>query len=162
MTRVYLSIGSNINRERNIKSSINELRKVFGPLSLSSVYQSEAVGFTGSDFYNLAAGFDTGSSLKDVQHCLRRIERAHGRQRSARKYSSRPLDIDLLLFGDIIKHTKHVDVPRSEIELYAFVLLPLSEIAADVRHPETTQTIGKMWADFDAADQSIHKIEFEF
>ena len=161
MTKVYLSIGSNIDRERNIKSAINELQKMFGPLCLSGVYQSEAIGFSGSDFYNLAAGFDTGLPLKDVQQGLRQIEQAHGRQRSARKYSSRPLDIDLLLFGDVVEHTKWIDVPRSEIQSYAFVLLPLNEIAADVRHPETTRTIGEMWAEFDAADQVIRKIDFE-
>ena len=78
------------------------------------------------------------------------------------KFSSRPLDIDLLLFGNLVRHTADIDIPRREIILYAFVMLPLSEIAADWIHPETGKTIGRMWQDFDAGDQPIEKIAFDF
>ena len=162
MTRVYLSVGSNIEPERNIKSSVFELRKRFGPLTLSSVYQSKAVGFEGDDFYNLVVGFDTSSSLAGIQRILRQIEAAHGRHRNSSKYSSRPIDIDLLLFGDTVAHAEGIDVPRHEIAQYAFVLLPLSEIAADVVHPETAQTFAQMWQEFVVADQPIKKVDFRF
>lgn len=161
MTSVYLSIGSNIDRERNIRSSISRLRELFGPLTLSSVYQSQAIGFDGADFYNLAVGFDTMSSVQDVHRNLRQIEEAQGRQRGAGKYSSRPLDIDLLLFGDMVQHTAHMDIPRIEIMQYAFVLLPLVEIAADVPHPEITQTLGEIWDNFDTSGQPIEKVYFD-
>lgn len=162
MTSVHLSIGSNIERETNIKSAIHHLQKLFSPLTVSCVYQSKAVGFDGADFYNLVVGFDTTFSLDQIHDCLRGIEEAHGRKRGTSKYSSRPLDIDLLLFGDTVRHTEHIDVPRGEIGRYAFVLLPLSEIAHDIMHPETAQTIGEMWSNFDAVDQPIHRIQFEF
>ncbi len=162
MTRVYLSIGSNIEREFNIRSSVSQLQELFAPLTLSSVYQSKAVGFQGSDFYNFALGFDTAASLSHIQSALRGIEAAHGRRRGTNKYSSRPLDIDLLLFGDLVRHSDDIDIPRHEIMQYAFVLLPLSEIAADVVHPETAQTIGQMWRDFAASDQTIKKLDFRF
>lgn len=162
MTRVYLSIGSNIEQERNVRSSVEQLDKLFGPLTLSSVYRSRAVGFVGDDFYNMAIGFDTALSVDDIQRSLRQIESAHGRQRGIEKFSARPLDIDLLLFGDTVQHTARFELPRAEIAQCAFVLLPLSEIAADLIHPETGQTIGTMWDNFDADDQMIHKIDFEF
>lgn len=162
MTRVYLSIGSNIEQERNVRSSVNQLKRQFSPLILSSVYRSRAVGFEGEDFYNMVVGFDTTLSLDDIHEHLRRIERAHGRQRGMEKFSARPLDIDLLLFGDTVKHSARFDIPRNEIEQCAFVLLPLSEIAADLVHPETGQTIGAMWENFKDKDQKIRKIEFEF
>lgn len=162
MTRAYLSVGSNIERELNIRSSINRLEELFGALTISNVYQSQAVGFEGSDFYNLAVGFDTMLFIEDIQRSLRQIEQAHGRQRTACKFSSRPLDIDLLLFGDTVQHSAQLDVPRIEIEQYAFVLLPLSEIAANVVHPETAQTIGEMWNNFDTSDQPIRKVKFKF
>ena len=162
MTRVYLSIGSNIEREHNVRSSIDELEELFSPLTLSSVYRSRAVGFEGADFYNMVVGFDTSLSLDDIHDHLRRIESAHGRQRGTEKFSARPLDIDLLLYGDTVQHSRRVDIPRSEIEQCAFVLLPLSEIAADLVHPETGQTIAAMWQNFKDKDQAIRKIEFKF
>ena len=162
MARVYLSIGSNIERERNVRTSVDQLERLFSPLTLSSVYRSRAVGFEGEDFYNMVVGFDTTLSLDDIREHLRRIERAHGRQRGMEKFSARPLDIDLLLFGNTVKHSTCFDIPRSEIEQCAFVLLPLSEIAADLVHPETGQTIGAIWENFKDKDQTIRKIEFEF
>ena len=162
MARVYLSIGSNIEREHNVRSSVNQLKKLFGPLILSSVYRSRAVGFEGEDFYNMVVGFDTTLSLDDIHEHLHRIEREHGRQRGMEKFSARPLDIDLLLFGDTVQHSARFDIPRSEIEQCAFVLLPLSEIAADLVHPETGQTFGAMWENFKDENQTIRKIEFEF
>ena len=162
MTRVYLSIGSNVERERNLRSSVRQLDKLFGPLTLSSVYRSRAVGFAGDDFYNMAIGFDTVSSVDDIHRSLRQIEHAHGRERHIGKYSARPIDIDLLLFGDMVHHTARFVIPRTEITQCAFVLLPLCEIAADLIHPETGQTIGAMWDNFDADDQPIRRIDFEF
>ena len=162
MTRVYLSVGSNIEREHNIRSSVNELEKRFSPLTLSSVYLSQAVGFEGEDFYNMVVGFDTTLSLDDIHDHLRRIESAHGRRRGMEKFSARSLDIDLLLFGDKVQHDKGFDIPLSEIEQCAFVLLPLSEIAADLVHPETGQTISTMWQNFKDKDQTIQKIKFDF
>lgn len=162
MTRVYLSIGSNIEREHNLRSSVHQIGKLYAPLSLSSVYQSRAVGFDGPDFYNMVVAFDTDESLSEVYACLRGIEDAHGRLRGAEKYSSRPLDIDLLLFGDLMHGGSPFDIPRAEISRCAFVLLPLCEIAAETVHPETGRTIGDMWREFDAREQPIHKIDFEF
>ena len=162
MTRVYLSIGSNIEREHNVRSAVSELEKLFSPLTLSSVYLSRAVGFEGEDFYNMVVGFNSTLSLNDIRDRLRRIEGAHGRKRGMEKFSARPLDIDLLLFGDTVQHDMGFDIPRREIEQSAFVLLPLSEIAADLVHPETGQTIFAMWQNFEAKDQEIQKIKFDF
>ena len=162
MTRVYVSIGSNIEREHNVRSSVHELEKLFSPLTLSSVYRSRAVGFEGEDFYNMVVGFDTTLSLDDIHDHLRRIERAHGRQRGMEKFSARSLDIDLLLYGDTVQHSASFDIPRSEIDQCAFVLLPLSEIAPDLVHPEYGHTIGAMWQNFKCKDQAIEKIELEF
>ena len=86
MTRVYLSIGSNIEREHNVRSSIGQLERLFSPLTLSSVYRSQAVGFEGEDFYNMVVGFDTNLSIDNVHEHLRNIENTHGRQRGIEKF----------------------------------------------------------------------------
>lgn len=162
MTRVYLSIGSNIDREINLRSCVRQIKEKFGPLTLSSVYQTRAIGFEGDDFYNMVIGFDSTLLVDDIHGTLRKIEYAHGRWRGGDKLRPRPLDIDLLLFGDLVRHRDKLDIPRAEILSYAFVLLPLSEIAADLIHPETGQTIAELWRTLDAGDQPVRKIGFDF
>lgn len=162
MTRVYLSIGSNIERESNLRSGVHHLHDLFRPLTLSSVYRTRAVGFDGEDFYNMVVGFDSSLSLEEIQRAIKKIEGAHGRQRGFGRYVSRPMDIDLLLYGNRIQHSGPIDVPRREILHHAFVLEPLSEVAPDLRHPETGLTFGEMWRAFDASGQPSRRIDFEF
>jgi len=102
MNRVFLSIGSNIDKEKNIASCVTALRRVFSPLTLSSVYQSAAVGFNGGDFYNLAASFETAMPPLAIEKILRRIEKEHGRVRGASRFVSRQLDLDQILHGDLV------------------------------------------------------------
>ena len=162
MARVYLSIGSNIDREINLRSCVRQIKEKFRPLTLSSVYQTRAIGFEGNDFYNMAIGFDSTLKVEAIHATLREIEDAHGRRRDVDKLRPRPLDIDLLLFGDLVRYCDNLNIPREEIVRFAFVLLPLSEIAAELIHPETGQAIGEIWRDFDAGSQPIKKIGFEF
>lgn len=136
MTRVYLSIGSNIDRERNIRGGLEALERDFGPLMLSPVYESEAVGFEGEPFFNLVVGLDTELSVGELAARLHEIEVQHGRVRHERKFSSRTLDIDILTRGDAVGEFDGVKLPRDEILKHAFVLLPLADLAPDDRHPE--------------------------
>lgn len=147
MTRVYISIGSNIDRERNIRSAVISLHDRFGQLILSSVYESAAFGFSGDPFLNLVAGFDA-TEIESTMRILREIEEIHGRVRSDKKFSSRTLDLDLLLFGDSNLQDQGIDVPRDEITRYAFVLGPLAEIAPTEQHPILKQTYHIIWQTF--------------
>jgi 2-amino-4-hydroxy-6-hydroxymethyldihydropteridine diphosphokinase len=145
MPRVYLSVGSNIKREENLCSAVAALRQRFGSLMISPVYESQPVGFEGDDFYNLVVGFDTDLSLDEVNIVLRGIEDTHGRVRGSDKFSSRTLDLDVLLYGEMIDHTPPRDIPRREITQHAFVLKPLSDIAGSLQHPETGETFAELW-----------------
>lgn len=162
MAQVFVSIGSNIDRELNIRSGVDELYRCYGELLLSSVYDSQAVGFTGANFYNLVAGFDTGESVSDVVARLRDIEDAHHRDRDGERFSSRTLDIDLLLFDDLIIEKGGLKLPRDEIITSAFVLGPLAEIAGHLVHPLTGRTFRILWQEFDQASQPMQRIEFEW
>jgi len=162
VNRIYLSIGSNIEREFNLRSSVRHLNEQFGPLTLSSVYRTRAIGFEGEDFYNMAVGLDSNLPVEQVQGTTKEIENTHGRQPGLGRFISRPLDIDLLLYGDMIRHTGSIDVPRREILHHAFVLQPLCEIAPTLRHPETRLSIEEMWRSFDASGQPSRRIEFQF
>ena len=147
MVQVYVSIGSNIDREQMIRSCINSLTEVFGELSKSSVYESISVGFEGDNFFNMVVGFEANDPEQLVA-TLRQIEQAHGRTREEKKYASRTLDLDLLLFGDQDLHSKGFDVPRDEITRYAFVLGPLAELIPDTVHPIIRKTFIDMWSEF--------------
>ncbi|MBI5782768.1 MAG: 2-amino-4-hydroxy-6-hydroxymethyldihydropteridine diphosphokinase [Gammaproteobacteria bacterium] len=161
MPRVYIGIGSNINREENIRGAVRELAAHYGPLTLSSVYESKAFGFEGENFYNLVTGFDTGKSIQDIKALMSQIESRFGRQRQDERFSSRTLDLDMLLYGDTIRHDDKVNLPHPDIRRYAFVLRPLAEIAPDLRHPETGLTCARMWQQFDAGKQEIWKKDFD-
>lgn len=149
MPTTYVSIGSNIDRELHIPGSIKTLTAHFGHLNLSSIYETEAVGFTGDPFYNLVAAFDSSLDVTEIMDILRQIELANGRNRDCKKFSARTLDLDLLLYGDHIINEGRIQIPRDEIERYAFVLEPLAEIAGHLRHPVTGRRYAEMWADFD-------------
>lgn len=160
MPRVFVGIGSNIEREANVRAGVTELRACFGELQLSSVYESEAVGFDGEPFYNLVAAFDTEMSVDKVMATLADIENRHGRVRNGERFSGRTLDIDLLLYGDLVTRAETYHVPRDEIPRYAFVLQPLAELAPQLRHPQTGETYASMWDGFDKDSQQLHAIHF--
>lgn len=162
MARVYLSIGSNIDREVNIRGGVADLKKAFGEVTLSRVYESESVGFDGDSFYNLVAACDTEMPVEQVSQTLHEIEAQHGRTREGPRFSSRTLDIDLLTYDDLVTNDNGLQLPRDEISKNAFVLWPLAEIAPDDQHPVLKQSYGEMWANFDKDKQSLWPVEFQW
>ncbi|MFQ5643186.1 MAG: 2-amino-4-hydroxy-6-hydroxymethyldihydropteridine diphosphokinase [Thiogranum sp.] len=159
MVKVYVSVGSNIDRERNIASALGDLAGEYGELQQSRTFETEAVGFEGDAFYNLVVAFETGQTPQQVLEVLNRIEDKHGRDRSVGKFSSRTLDLDLLLYGDLVLDEPHLKLPRPEILEYAFVLQPLAEIAGDRKHPVTGFSFSMMWDAFDPTAQPMWPLE---
>lgn len=159
MTRGYISIGSNIEKEKNILSALRALASYFGGLIVSSTYETEAVGFTGDTFHNLIVGFDSDLDVKTIAEQLRQIELDHGRTRECKKFSSRTLDLDLILYGDLVITEGRLQIPRDEIERYAFVLEPLAEIAGDLRHPISKISYRELWERFDKSGITQKRIK---
>lgn len=159
MTQVYVGIGSNIDREYNIRGGIDRIKSLYTDVVISKVYECAAFGFDGDDFLNLVAGFKTEQSLSKVAEMLRQIEFEFGRKRTESKYSARSLDIDILMYDDVI--SEEYKLPRNDILEYAFVLKPLSEIAPDLFHPIENKTIAELWQAFDSSEQPIRAIEFK-
>lgn len=161
MAKIYISIGSNIDAENNIRLAIHALQEHYGKLILSSVYESEAVGFDGDNFLNLVASVKTDEDVHVVVASLRKIEDENGRDRSGPRFSSRTVDLDLLLYDDLILHEEGLDIPRDEITKNAFVLLPLDEIASQLIHPVSGKTMCDHWLNFDKESQKLWTIEFK-
>jgi 2-amino-4-hydroxy-6-hydroxymethyldihydropteridine diphosphokinase len=159
MPRVFISIGSNIDRVAHIRGAVQALNALYGPLTLSRVYETETVGFKGDRFYNLVAAFDTEAPIEDIHRELARLEVEHGRTREGLpKFSPRTLDLDILLYGNLVRHDASFDIPRDEITRYAFVLGPLAEVAPDLRHLETGATYREMWQQFPQRGQELHPV----
>lgn len=161
MAQIFISIGSNINKEHYVRAAIVELTALFGPLVISNVYESEPVGFTGNNFYNLVVGANTHLSLENVCKILKDIEKNHGRTESDKKFAPRTLDLDLLVYDDIICQSP-AQLPRDEITKNAFVLWPFAEVAAGFVHPVEQQTIATLWRQYDKSQQHLWKVEFNF
>ena len=159
MTTGYISIGSNIDKHVNIPSSLQALANEFGNLQVSGIYESAAVGFSGDSFYNLVVSFQSNLPAKQVAKKLKQIELDHGRTRESQKFSPRTLDLDLILYGNQIISDGRLQIPRDEIERYAFVLEPLAEIAPEEKHPISGLTYLQMWDNFDKTDLQQHKIQ---
>ena len=155
MTQVAVGIGSNIDREMNVRQAVKSLSHEFGSLSCSPVYESEASGFSGPPFYNLVATFETAMDVLAVCAKIRAIEIFQGRQLGNGRAGSRTLDIDLLLYGDSILYDIDLDVPRREIIDHAYILKPLADLLPEMSHPVTGEPFGQTWLRCGARQESL-------
>jgi 2-amino-4-hydroxy-6-hydroxymethyldihydropteridine diphosphokinase len=162
LTWVALSLGSNIEPEVNIRSCLDALLLKFSDLSLSSVFESEAIGFSGDNFLNMAVAFETDEPLQTLITTIKKIEDDCGRDRSQPRFSGRTLDIDVLIYGDKSGTHSGIELPRPEITENAFVLWPLSQLAAKRSHPALQQSYKELWQNFDKASQKLWPIDFEW
>ncbi|MBB1439766.1 2-amino-4-hydroxy-6-hydroxymethyldihydropteridine diphosphokinase [Shewanella sp. SG41-4] len=161
MARIYISLGTNISPEKHLKAGLVDLQQYFGPLQLSRVFESESVGFKGTNFLNMVAAADTDLSIAQVVTTFKQIEQDNGRIRGEKKFSPRSLDIDLLLYDDVICDIP-VELPRGEILFNAFVLWPLAELVPNLPHPVTLQSYQTLWQNYDKQCQQLWPIAFEF
>ena len=160
MTHVVLSLGTNINRAHNLSGAVNAIRTRFGKIVHSPVYETSSVGFEGPPFLNLVLGFDSRASLAEIRSQLHEIESAAGRVRGPKSFSSRTLDIDIILFGHFNLRDKGFNIPRDEIEKYAYVLKPLSDLYPDLPHPVRGRTMIDLWHDFKLEGQTLTVVDF--
>lgn len=147
MGKAYLSLGSNVDAERNLRAAFAALRARFGDLAASIVYRFPAVGFDGPDFLNAAAVIDSDLDPHALNAWLHALEDAHGRDRSGPRFGDRPLDIDIVFYDALVlSGPGHLQLPRDELR-HAFVLRPLSELAPDFVDPRSGRTLAALWAD---------------
>ena len=161
MVDVFVSLGSNVEREHNLCRALGLLGRRFGTLACSSVYESEAVGFVGEPFLNLVTRFETDCDVYGVSRTLKDIEAQCGRLRDGPRYSPRTLDLDLLLFGDSVIRENGLRLPRDEITIHAFVLKPLAEVAGDRVHPTVGKSFQELWSAFDKSGQTLARVHLD-
>ncbi|HEX7341906.1 MAG TPA: 2-amino-4-hydroxy-6-hydroxymethyldihydropteridine diphosphokinase [Rhodanobacteraceae bacterium] len=160
MATAYLSLGSNIAPADNLRAAVTALRRHFGEVRLSPLYSTPAVGFEGEDFLNAAACIHTRLDPDALNDWLHALEACQGRRRDGPRFSSRTLDIDIVLYDDLIAHGQgHLELPRAELVTQAFVLKPMVDIAPDVVHPQLRRTLAELWRDF-AGERSLQRVDW--
>lgn len=162
MARVYVGVGSNIDKRFHVMKVLQELNCEFGELLISPIYQTTAEGFEGEDFYNLVVGLESDYTPQEMYRRLRELEALHMRIRmSQSQFISRTLDLDQLMYADCVINEKHINLPNPDILQYPFVLKPLYDIAPQLIHPVAQQSIEQLWQQFDKTDMSLQRVELE-
>jgi 2-amino-4-hydroxy-6-hydroxymethyldihydropteridine diphosphokinase len=159
MSRVYVAIGSNIDPEGNISKAARELRRLFPDARFSSWYRNRAVGFEGDDFVNGVVGFSTDLPLRAVIEHLHAVEALCGRPRNAPRWAPRAMDLDVLLYDNIVCAEPTMTLPRPDLLKRPYMLGPLAEIAPEIVHPTAGLTIGELWQRFDRDAHSMTRVD---
>ncbi len=146
MSDVHINIGSNENRALKITLALEALKEEFSDIVVSSLYESPAEGFKGNDFYNIGVNATTEKSSHEVKSTLKEIENALGRDRELPKFSARIIDLDLVLYNEVVDTA--LNLPRSDVLKCAYFLAPLAELSAIKKHPIEKQTYQKLWQAF--------------
>jgi 2-amino-4-hydroxy-6-hydroxymethyldihydropteridine diphosphokinase len=155
MADVYVAAGSNVEPEKNLAHALDQLEEKFGPLAISPAYRNPPAGFAGADFINLVVGFRTVDSPAQVKEMLERIETNCGRPRAAPKWAPRTMDLDMLMYDQLVSDVPGLILPRPDLLRRAFMLKPLADLAPGLMHPTQQRTIGELWAQFPPTDQSF-------
>ena len=146
MNRVFVSLGSNIDSERNLREAVRRLSLRCRLLAVSPVYETAPVGKTDQpNFLNAAALVETGLAAPKLKtQILQAIESELGRVRTADKNAPRTIDLDISLFNDEILTVGPRHIPDPDILRFAHVAVPLADLAPELRHPETGQALGQI------------------
>ena len=155
MPAVYLAAGSNVEPERHLTMAVRELEAHFPDVRFSPWYRNHAVGFEGDDFINFVAGFSTELTVEDVVARLQFIEALCGRTREAPRWAPRTMDLDVLLYGELVRQTATLKLPRPDLLKRAYMLGPLADLAPGLVHPTAGLTIGELWRRFDRASHPL-------
>ena len=156
-----MSLGSNIDPEENLRFACRELKKTFGNIQVSSVYRNKPIGFEGNDFLNMVVKVESIFNPNEILNYLRGLEAATGRDIGTGAFDSRTLDIDMILYNNLVHPEKPFKIPRKDIELYSFVLCPLAEIDPDGIHPVIGKTFKDLWEDFGQEEHLLNKVSLD-
>ncbi len=160
MITAYIGVGSNLEREKHIQVAYQELKRLADDVRPSPVYSCESVGFSGHEFYNMVFRIETELSLPDLNKALKSIEIKWGRAIDATKFQNRTLDLDILLFGQMVSHDKP-KLPRDDIFKYPFVVQPLFDLTPDLLIPEDGRSVRAIRENMPECAE-LKRINFQF
>jgi 2-amino-4-hydroxy-6-hydroxymethyldihydropteridine diphosphokinase len=162
VSSAWLGLGSNVDAKRHIHSGVQALRRDFDGFRASPVYRSPSVGFDGDDFINLVVRIQTSLSPLKLKQYLNDLEDGHGRRRNVPKFSDRTLDVDILLYDDLVMMTPKLELPRPEIFHFPHVLKPLADLAPGLICPGRKESFSELWAQQSSTDHGLTRIDSSF
>ena len=150
---IYLGLGTNEgNKEENIRGAIEELSHLLGtPTAVATIIETEPWGFqSDNSFLNTVVAFNTTLAPEEILKATQEIERRLGRTKKSIDgcYSDRPIDIDILLYGNRVIESEHLTIPHPLLHKRLFVLQPLAQIAPQVIHPTLGKSITRLLKEF--------------
>jgi 2-amino-4-hydroxy-6-hydroxymethyldihydropteridine diphosphokinase len=161
MVQAFVAIGSNLDAAEHMLQAARELRLRFPDARFSRCYRNPAFGFEGPDFYNAVTGFRTELLIEELLPSLREIETRCGRARADPKWKPRKMDLDLLLYGDVVGSGSGYTLPRRDLARRAYMLGPLAELAPDWLYPPSGPTIGQLWQQFPRSEHVLTALELD-
>ncbi|MEN7342768.1 MAG: 2-amino-4-hydroxy-6-hydroxymethyldihydropteridine diphosphokinase [Pseudomonadota bacterium] len=159
-TSIYLGLGSNQNAEAHLTMAYRELTLLVGPLVASPVYRNPPIGCDGADFLNMVVGASTSLDPQSLLDAFERIHRMAGRERRGPGQSVWTLDIDLLMYGDVV--SQQWKLPRRDLIECAFAAKPMADIAPDVTHPVTGERMADIWSRMSQKADALVPVEIAF
>lgn len=161
MTPVFVAIGSNIDPTVRIVQAASAIRQRFADVRFSRCYRNPVFGFEGADFLNAVVSFSTQLSIALLLQALREIEIQCGRAAPDPKWGPRAMDLDLLLYDDVVASGPGYTLPRRDLRQRVYMLGPLAELAPDWRYPPAGPTIGQLWALFPQSEHTLTATELD-
>lgn len=156
MTLAYVSGGSNLDAGVNLRLAARALRGRHPGTRFSRCYRNRAVGFDGPDFINFVAEVPVRGDPRLLKGELECIETQCGRPREAPKWAPRAMDLDILLFGDVVQDVPGLVLPRPDLLRWGFMLGPLAELAPERMHPLQQKSFAALWREFDQGANPLH------
>ena len=161
MTLAYVSGGSNLDAEGNLVLAARALKARHPGTRFSHCYRNPAIGFEGPEFINFVAEVPVAGNPALLKGELECIETQCGRSRDAPKWAPRAMDLDILLFGDVVQETPGLILPRPDLLRWGFMLGPLAELAPQLVHPLVQRTVGDIWEGFDRSAHPLSAIALD-
>ncbi len=155
MSRAFVALGSSIEPAARMAAAARALKAHFPDARFSACYRNTAFGFDGADFLNAVVEFSTTLPVPELLGVLHAIEAQCGRARNDPKWAPRAMDLDLLLYDELVASGPGYTLPRPDLSDRIYMLGPLAELAPQRAHPVTGQRFGALWAAFPRAAQAM-------
>ena len=157
----YVSGGSNVDAGHNLVLAARALTARHPGARYSRCYRNQAVGFEGPDFINFVVELPVAGDPSLLKGELECVETQCGRRRDAPKWAPREMDLDILLFGDLVQDTPGLVLPRPDLLRWGFMLGPLAELAPELIHPVAGERMAELWAKLEPASPALVPIELD-